>query len=247
MHRPIAPPRWSPNLAALILVALGLSACGEDRPRQLDLLFVIDTSGSTREEQAALAAAMPALLTHLEQRPGGMPGTHIGVVSSDMGAGPMPIGSSCRPAGDRGALQVRAGCGLDPAQARFINVGADREPNFTGTLAETVGCLVQLGSDGCGYDQPLVSMEAAVSPRPGNSENWGFQRAGALLAVVILADEDDCSGEPTSTFYQDVRPGEGMSLRCATLGHVCGGQPVPAQAGFTAPLSTCEPYRRTAS
>jgi hypothetical protein len=247
VHRPIAPPRWFPDVAALILVAaLGLSACGEDRANQLDLLFVIDTSGSNREEQAALAAAMPALLTHLEQRPGGLPSTHIGVVSADMGAGPTPIGSSCRPAGDRGALQVRAGCGLDPAQARFLSAGAGREPNFTGTLAETAGCLVQLGIDGCGYEQHLVSMEAAVSPRPGNSENWNFQRASALLAVVILADEDDCSGEPTSTFYQSVRPGEGMSLRCATLGHVCNGQPVPAQAGFTAPLSTCEPYRRTA-
>ena len=157
----------------------------------------------------------------------------------------MPLGTACRPVGDRGALQVRAECGLDPAAGKFLRAGGGRQPNFTGTLAEKLGCMVQLGVDGCGYEQPLVSMEAALAQPAINPENWDFLRTGALLAVVILTDEDDCSGDSTATFYQGMRPGEGMSLRCATLGHVCGGQPVPAQAGFTAPLSTCEPYRRT--
>ena len=64
---------------------------------------------------------------------------------------------------------------------------------------------------------------------------------------MILGGRGRLLGRADATFYQGERPGEGLSLRCATLGHVCGGQPVPAQAGFTAPLSTCEPYRRTAT
>jgi hypothetical protein len=228
-----------------VFLSLALPACSDDRPTQLDLLFVIDDSGSTREEQTALAQGLPTLLAHLEGRPGGLPSVHVGVVSADMGAGPMPLGTACRPVGDRGALQARAECGLDPAAGKFLRAGADRQPNFTGTLAEKLSCMVQLGVDGCGYEQPLVSMEAALARPAINPENWDFVRTSALLAVVILTDEDDCSGDSTATYFQGMRPGEGMSLRCATLGHVCGGQPVPAQAGFTAPLSTCQPYRRT--
>jgi hypothetical protein len=231
-----------PFLAA----ALALCACDGDKPTQLDLLFVIDSSGSTREEQLALGAAMPALLAHLE-RGGGLPNTNIGVVSADMGAGPTTLGP-CRPLGDRGALQVRPGCGLDSATGNwFLRAGGGRKPNFTGTPAEALDCLVQLGVGGCGFEQHLGSLVTALAPSELNLENVGFLRGGALLAVVILADEDDCTMDGNATFFTESRPGQGGSLRCATSGHDCGGQPVPAQAGFTAPLSSCEPHRRTAA
>lgn len=249
MPRPTAPvPVLPAAAAAIILMALGSAACEGDRPSQLDLLFVVDGSGSTAEEQRALGAAMPALLARLEARAGGLPSTNIAVISADMGAGTTAVGTACRPLGDRGAFQVRPNCGLDSANGNwFLRTGGQRQPNFTGTAAQVLDCLVQLGVDDCGYEQHLLAMAAALAPSPYNLENAGFLRAGALLAVVILADEDDCSGDGNATFYQDTRPGEGPSLRCATLGHDCGGQPVPAQAGFTAPLSTCEPHRRTAA
>jgi hypothetical protein len=76
-----------------------------------------------------------------------------------------------------------------------------------------------------------------------NSENKGFLRPNAHLAIVLLSDEDDCSAEPDSTIFDEQVPGQGPSVRCALLGHTCGGQPVPA-APFTAPLAACAPYER---
>ena len=76
---------------------------------------------------------------------------------------------------------------------------------------------------------------------PGNR---GFLRKEAVLAIVILSNEDDCSGEADTTFYRQPVDGQGDSLRCALLGHLCNGQPVVAREDFRAPLAACEPYRR---
>lgn len=54
--------------------------------RDLDVLFVIDDSGSAAEEQLKLAAALPELLARLATLPGGLPDLHIGVTSMNVGS-----------------------------------------------------------------------------------------------------------------------------------------------------------------
>ena len=54
--------------------------------RDLDILFVIDNSGSMAEQQASLAANFPRMIDVLEQLDGGLPNLHIGVTTSDMGS-----------------------------------------------------------------------------------------------------------------------------------------------------------------
>ena len=54
--------------------------------RDLDILFVIDNSGSMAGEQASLAANFPTFISVLQQIEGGLPNVHIGIVSSNVGA-----------------------------------------------------------------------------------------------------------------------------------------------------------------
>src|SRR5262245_48190484 len=55
--------------------------------RDLDILFMIDTSPGMAPLQAKLVAAVPAFIDALQALPGGLPNLHLAVVSSDMGAG----------------------------------------------------------------------------------------------------------------------------------------------------------------
>ena len=54
--------------------------------------------------------------------------------------------------------------------------------------------------DGCGFEQQLESILASDR----NTANGGFNRDGALLAVILITDEDDCSTTDPRVF--DVEP-----------------------------------------
>jgi hypothetical protein len=217
--------------------------------RQLDLIFVIDNSNSMEQEQENLRRNFPAFMRALERIEGGLPDIRIAVISSNFGAGPTSPADECPVFGDRGQFQVRPGCGLDPAQnGTFVAIDGAGNKNFQGELSTVFSCLASLGTGGCGYEHPLQSLRAALAASDPTSgiapANRNFLRKDAFLGIVILSDEDDCSGEPEATFYRDPVPGQAGSLRCALLGHVCGDQPVPPSATFRAPLSSCRPYQR---
>jgi hypothetical protein len=208
--------------------------------RQLDLVFLVDNSSSMREEQENLRRNFPDFMRELQAIPGGLPDTRIGVISSNFGAGPTMPAPECSRFGDRGVFQVKAGCGLDVATSRWLSIDAMGVPNFQGDLPTVFGCLASLGTNGCGYEHQLQSLRAAFAENVA-PENKGFLRPSAYLGIVILSDEDDCSGEPESLLYRDQVPGQAGSVRCSLKGHTCNGQPVPAMAGFQAPLTSCEP------
>ena len=73
--------------------------------RNIDILFMIDNSPSMDPKQQALANNFPKMIAALEKLPGGLPDVHIGVVSSNMGAGNGAMGGNCgNGLGDRGLL-----------------------------------------------------------------------------------------------------------------------------------------------
>ena len=61
------------------------------------------------------------------------------------------------------------------------------------SLAETFACVAQVGTDGSGVEMPLEAMKLALSARIEDGSNGTFLRDDALLAIVILTDENDCS------------------------------------------------------
>ena len=207
-------------------------------PIKLDLLFMIDDSQSMSEEQANLARNFPRLIDALKQMPAGLPDLHLGVVSSDMGAGNSVTSGACAtPIGDRGALRVRDGCGLDPAKGRFlISEAGGVNTNFTGDISAVFACLAELGTGGCGFEHQLQSVRMALSGFV--ADNNGFLRSDAHLAIVYITDEDDCSAPADSTMYGGRVAGQDSSLRCSLAGHLCHGAAPPATV-FSTPLVNC--------
>ena len=169
----------------------------------IDILFVIDNSGSTSDKQTVFAANFPKFVDALDGFVGGRPNLHIGVVSTTVDIGVDGFGGACHPAtADDGRLHATAsttGCPT-PTGAYISDIAqpSGRVTNYTGTLSDTLSCIAQLGAVGCGFEAPLEAMKRALDgSRP---ENAGFLRDGAFLAVVILTDEDDCSVADKSLF-----------------------------------------------
>jgi hypothetical protein len=234
-----------PRLSALLLAACVAAACGGDTPQfadagvppdaatttrvetkslplatALDVLFVVDNSNSMIEEQQALIAGFPDFIEVLENLDGGLPDIHIGVVSTDVGAGPFSD-PSCALNGDDGALRVpssRCGITTDESFLRSAPVAGGRATNFGGSLTEAFGCMAELGVNGCGFEQPLEAVRRALEP----GANPGFRRPGALLTIVFLTDEDDCSAMDDGLYTpDDTVLGPRSSFRCFEYGVTC--------------------------
>ncbi len=248
--RTVMPHRAPPLLAAAALLA----ACGGDSStpppttptetlafpamlnRDIDILFVVDDSGSMLEEQTALAAAFPEFVAMLGRIDGGVPNIHLGVVSTNVGTGGEPIGgcsTATEPDGDDGALLTGQCAGItDRFLSDLARPDGTREVNYTGTLAEQFSCITALGVSGCGYEQPLEAMRRALSP----GRNLGFLRPNAALAVVFVGDEDDCSASDPALFGDpNAGPesplGPRTSFRCFEFGTVCDPDADPRAPG----------------
>jgi hypothetical protein len=217
--------------------------------RDIDILFMVDNSPSMKEEQDNLAKNFPVFIDALKNIPGGLPNVQIGVISSDLGAGSVALssGGGCsKVGGDRGILQAKPGCGLNPGQL-FIkstnNGTATPGVNFTGDLSTVFSCMAALGTSGCGYEHQLQAARVALyaeGPQAITPQNAGFVRPGAFLALIFITDEDDCSAPLTSTLFTDdgLFPDTAPSFRCAQVSHVCNGVQPPVGV-FSAPFSEC--------
>lgn len=210
--------------------------------RDLDILFVVDNSPSMIEEQQSLAASFPRMIDALATLDDGLPNLHIGVVTSDLGTSgsltpPGPsIGAGaggCAGIGMAGDLVQIAGM-TDRFLADVAAPDGTRTTNYTGALRDAFGALALVGDTGCGFEQHLGAMRRALDANPTNA---GFLRPDANLAVVILADEDDCSVTDTAFFGGDPSLGPLQSFRCFDYGVQCDGDD-PRTPG---PKTNCHP------
>jgi hypothetical protein len=222
--------------------------------RDIDILFVIDNSRSMAQEQESLGTNFPRFIERLQDIEGGLPNVHVGVVSSDVGISPFAA-NNCTGQGDDGKLQNTPRGACTPPQGYFISDvlapdGVSRITNYpaTTTLPDVFSCIAKLGTVGCGLEQHLEAMKRALDGhRP---ENAGFIRNGmgedpdAFLAVIFLADEDDCSATPGGAIFDpsqvDISDPLGPfgSFRCAEFGIICDGSPLSRTAGS---YENCEP------
>lgn len=260
--------------------------------RQVDMLFVIDNSGSMWVEQANLQAQFSALLNELETMRGGLPDIHLGVISPDLGTGGYDSIAYCeRVGGDQGILGRAEGVDrgelcIGPGQRYLVDVapadctitrdemgfcvnhdctqadcdavaagdevltlftdtqGCPRCRNYAGTLRETFTCLANLGTNGCGFEQPLEAMYKALDVQE-TPENEGFLRESAYFAVMLLTDEDDCSASQPDVIFDpdpaqdriDSELGFLHSFRCFEFGVTCDAN----DREVMGPRNNCEP------
>ena len=199
---------------------------------KVDLLFVLDDGPTMAVKLATWRAALPALVDGLTATASaGRPASyHLGVITSDLGAGETADPAiGCRPGGDGALLRATADM---TGGVRYIDddqlAGTSNVPDVAATLA----ALSDVGTAGCAFPQPLEAAYRALhDPSAGNA---GFLRSDAILVVLFVTDGDDCSAPATS----DVFAG-GDRFACTQFGIACNGAPVPpAEASG---LSNCQP------
>jgi hypothetical protein len=228
--------------------------------RNVDILFVVDDSPSMLDKQLNVKNNFPKFIDVLNTIQGGLPDVHIGVVSSDMGtkgtqdtAAGTAIGQigqgGCSGSGKSGNLQVGGAAGSLQSGAVYLSdikqSDGSRQKNYTGDLATVFGQLASLGAGGCGFEQHLFAAKAALDNNPANAT---FLRPDAFLAVIFLADEDDCSfAHSTMLGPESSTLGPLQSFRCNRFGHTCGiGGKTEAEMNNVGVKDQCGPNESSA-
>ncbi len=182
----------------------------------VDLLFVIDDSGSMEDEQESLRREIPQLVRGLTSPPLDAEGNprwnaaeslQIAIVTTNLGTNGVPedssrVGLACSAngnLGDDGALLACPGGAISQ-----WTPGDDID-----AFVDGIGTCADVGIDGCGLEQPLLAGVKALA-------NAGFPREGSLLGMVVLSDEEDCSLADPATFFSGGEVGPQINQRCYT-------------------------------
>lgn len=142
----------------------------QNKSNPLDIVLVVDNSGSMLEEQANLASKLSALLSAVEATD-----WRIGVTSTDL------------------------------ADGGLIRLIAKGDPNVKTVFSDTINGL---GVNGSGHEmgiaQAMHAIQGGIEGR-GGVVPWIRKNSG--LAVMIVSDEDNCSGEDGVYFCGPGRAG----------------------------------------
>lgn len=179
----------------------------------LDILFVIDNSGSMYDDQEELATNFHLFLEQ-PQFNDGSTDLHLGVTTTDCDAG---------------------------ANGRLVGdplVITSDTPNMATEFAGNA----RVGTSGSSTEKGLLAMELALSPPNVPGVNDVFYRPEAALAVVIVSDEEEGSAD-TAQHYVDflhALKGGGLAEGLVDLSAVLDGtwgtkyqQAVTAMGGMT--------------
>jgi hypothetical protein len=229
--------------------------------RGADILFVIDDSGSMGREQGVLAQNFSAFIDVLEREDVGA-SYRIGVTTT--GRNPGLRATSCRGRLAEFQTQIvrdgvllasideqQAGC-LDVCDEDVIEIAptitdtdptpaprpwlekSDGRTNLPAgvSMAEAFECVGPQGVRGFGLEAPLESMLTIVREV---GPATGFIRDHALLAVIIVTDEADCSMSPAMAdavqgpegiaLWSDPSASQPTSAVCWNAGVTCEGGP----------------------
>jgi hypothetical protein len=209
---------------------------------KVDILLVVDNSGSISGKQKELKRELPRLLNAIVTGKGEdltfppASSVHVAVTTSDMGiGGAEDLG--CWGLGDDGVFVKpdEASVSCDVMHPGYLTF--EGGPASIATV-DSVSCvpLGFLNDDnsrpgGCGFEQPLEAGLKALAPANdqlsfaaghghGSDENKGFLRSDSLLVVVVVSDEDDCSTDHNEIFAEpdersdDPIANEPVNLRC---------------------------------
>src|SRR5262249_3991167 len=136
---------------------------------------------------------------------------HFGVITNNLGANLVP--GACAQPGDNARLQPIGAGALDtspgapffdptcmaPVGAPFLDFDAEGNNNLPPgqDLEKTLGCMLSVGTNGCGLEMPLEALYRTLhNPEPN------FLRPEAGLLAIFFTDEDDCSAPPTSDAFR---------------------------------------------
>jgi hypothetical protein len=222
LDHPLKPVEYDKSEEAENTVAIAIN-------KDVDVLFVIDNSGSMAEEQALLSQNFASFIGVLEADDVSA-NYRLGITTTDAGNPRCPsttpengtlVLSSCL---DRVAtnefkygtddfafacsdyctkqdkdLMIRPTTtqyDTKPAPRKWIE-RIEKQSNIGGVASnvEAFQCYGPQGVAGCGFESHLESMYKALAKASdkGSVANYGFLREAAILSIVVISDETDCS------------------------------------------------------
>jgi len=204
------------------------------RPAPVDLLLVVDDSGSMAEEQLHLAEQLPLLVSELASPPDSdgdgrrdwraITDIHLAVVTTEVATdGEFSVCGGPEPARDGVFVDTATAAGCASSYPRFLQFEAGEDA--VSEISQDFSCIARVGTSGCGIELPLEAMLKALvgdddeysflgGRARGASENTGFLREDSMLAVVFLSDEDDCSFTEAGFLFEE--PGSPLELPACT-------------------------------
>jgi hypothetical protein len=174
---------------------------------RVDVIFIIDNSGSMAGKQAQLIGAVSRFVDDIKNRFGNE-NFHIAVLTTGIKSDECPdcsgavVDSCINETGESGKYQDRIGnitwSGDEPIFDHTSDVAcrvvtSDRIDCLYDEVEERGTALV--GVSGCRYRRGLAAMKRALQPLLNGAYNAGFYRQDIPLAVVLISDGEDC-GEP---------------------------------------------------
>lgn len=182
----VAPPAGTPGKVKLIVTPGEITNLGK-----LDLLVVVDDSGSMASHQRVLSRNVPALAAKLAN----FSSLNVAVTTSSMtnkngGAGRFYISPSNTPAV------------LDNSMPNFQNI---------------LGRRLLVGTNGDATEQFFAPVVAALSPPLIDTVNNNFLRADAHLGVVFVTDTDDQSNISPEQFIIHLATLKGQNYSLITF------------------------------
>lgn len=152
-------------------------------PGKVDILWVVDSSGSMSEEQAYLGNNFSSFITQLVTAGHDF---QTAVTSTDVCQDTIPNELALRrcPVNYGGSAATRLRGSFVGAAGRKVlkNTDADIIARFTD--------YTKVGISGSGFEHGLKAAQMSIE-KVTNAENEPLIRAGAFLAVIVISDEQD--------------------------------------------------------
>lgn len=201
-----------PGGGGTTLVSDRFSVAPESKP--LDILFVIDNSGSMKEEQDNLALSFDRFITDMQSNDLDF---QIGVISTDPTRpnSATPLGSVPWTSSDYEDFQ-NLGAGSLLAYRGNEKVLKRSSSNLASQFMNNV--TLGAGGDATGYEMGVQSLIYAFSPELSGPGKWNASlfRADALLSIIIVSDEDETRSFADRNKYLTQYPAE-KELRLASF------------------------------
>ncbi|MBS2018127.1 MAG: hypothetical protein JST00_34970 [Deltaproteobacteria bacterium] len=154
----------------------------KDECQKMDVVFVIDDSGSMGPKQQKLRANFPRFVDVLDQyktKTGSELDYRLAVTSTDTERSDLQTGG-------KGGFVTSSKSSCLPGPSRAWLERSDP------TVASAFSCRAGLGTEGSTLERPLAALQLSLTNRLAD-QNRNFVRDDALLAFVIVTDEEDGS------------------------------------------------------
>jgi hypothetical protein len=178
--------------------------------KKMDLVFVIDDSGSMGQEQSNLKTNFPKFLQVINKfttKSGDAIDYRVAVTTTGVTA----------------SLQTSFGAmSQTGADGKFVKTSAMSRPWLERTDANITTLfqsIASVGTAGPSYEMPLEASRLALRERLLDN-NKGFLRDDALLGIVYLTDEEDCSTTSRKITQSSTIGGHCMASQEATTKYV---------------------------